>query len=113
MSEILCFYPPEKMFPFYPTLVLYPLGSFIIVSCKLNFLVNLKTSYIWTVGCPNIKFSITVPLNKYGACETKEIYFLKSKLSFLISIPSILIYPLEGSYSLNIRFRIVLFPAPL
>lgn len=32
------------MFPFSPTFVLYPLGNFVIVSCKLNFFAN---SYIY------------------------------------------------------------------
>ena len=31
INDILCFYPPEKMFPFSPTLELYPFGSFMIV----------------------------------------------------------------------------------
>ena len=40
IKEIRCFYPPEKMFPFSPTFELYPLGSFEMVSWRLNFFAN-------------------------------------------------------------------------
>lgn len=112
-KEILCFSPPENILPFSPTFELYCWGNSIITSCIPRAFVYLSISYWVLSGLPYLRFYSTVPLKRYGACETKTILSRKVNFRSFKLCPSNNIYPCNGSKSLNMRFSIVLLPDPL
>ena len=61
-----------------------------------------------------LDFLIIVKSNNIISCETKDINSLSLIISkYLISMPSIVIFPFVGSINLGIRFKKVDFPEPL
>lgn len=49
--------------------------------CRFSCFVKAITSSSVLASFPNFRFSITVPLNRVGVCDTKLILFLKSNFS--------------------------------
>lgn len=62
--EILCFSPPENMFPFSPTLVWYWWGRSMITSWSPSALAYSSISYKLHDGLPYWRFYRTVPLKR-------------------------------------------------
>ena len=110
----LCFCPPDTFVPPCDISSSYCFCFVFINSSDCDIRAASSNCFLFIFSCPNAIFDFIVPVNSTPFCGTIPIFSLRSyRFSFLMSIPSINIWPPVTSKNLGIRFISVDLPEPV